>query len=107
MSRANDDLGLRMVASWDEPEWWYCLNRNGTRLGDAWVEGSRSEMLALADGIDDGGGYESKRCAVHIERGQAFFWSPRNSARRTGVPVAEAKALAKQIREYFAEETKP
>lgn len=69
-----------------------------SRFSDADVEGTADEMLGIAEGIEtrDGAGY--KRCAVRIDGDRAFFQSPRNSQREGECSLAEADALAKEIR---------
>lgn len=57
---------------------------SGAWFRDSWistscVEGSTVEMLGIAKAIKNRGSYSAKRCAVLIEDGFAYFYSPRNS----------------------------
>lgn len=68
------------------------------RISDACVEGSREEMLTLAEAIEKREYESHKRCAVDARTDRVELWSPRNSQRPGIVSRAEADALAAQIR---------
>jgi hypothetical protein len=65
------------------------------------VEGASYEMLAIADAIEQRGEASFRRCEVIIEGEHALFCSPRNSREPGRVTLAEADALAAEIRRYF------
>lgn len=69
------------------------------RLNGAAIEGTREEMLALADALMERREYRAKRCAVWWDYDGAVVWSPRNSITPTVLPPSHAAALASKIRE--------
>lgn len=73
--------------------------RHSSRVGDADVEGTGEEMLALAQAIRARGSYSARRCAVAVDerRGHAAFGSPRNGRVDGVVSLASADALAEEI----------
>ena len=73
--------------------------RCSSRISDADVEGTREEMLGIADAIEKRELSESGyRCAVDARTERVQFWSPRNSVRPGVVSLEEADELAAQIR---------
>lgn len=68
-----------------------------SRIGNADVEGSLEEMLALAEAIKAGGERSFRRCAAVTVPDGVLFYSPRNSMGVTMVPLSRALALADQI----------
>lgn len=73
----------------------YCSDR----VSDACVEGTRAEMVAIANGIKARTPVSFRRCAVSFDDGMehALFRSPRNSSRPGMVPIARAVELADAI----------
>ncbi len=69
-----------------------------SRISDADVEGCASEMLAIADAIEERGYSSSKRCAVDARTDRVQLWSPRNSQHPGVITYAEADELAADIR---------
>lgn len=64
------------------------------------VEGSAAEMLDLADAVVRRSSEWWKRCAVDATGDVALFWSPRNSnGRKAAVPMVDADAFARAVRE--------
>jgi hypothetical protein len=61
------------------------------------IEGSLSEMLALASAILDFRSIKFRRCAVEAQGNIFAFWSPKNSEYKTFVTFYDAKDLANQI----------
>jgi len=84
---ANGDWWL--ISAADNPETW----------GDAMVEGTSLQMLALAVAIEARGSVGFKRCAVRVENQRVFFRSPKNSQVEAECSLAEADALVTKIRE--------
>lgn len=72
--------------------------RCSSRFSDADVEGTSFEMLAIADAITARSGAHFKRCAVRATGEDVEFWSPRNSQTHGWCTIAEARALAEEIR---------
>ena len=72
------------------------------RVSDADVEGTREEMLLIADAIRNRKHIGFKRCAVGFEGEEVHLWSPRNSTRNGVVSPADADDLAEQIQEALA-----
>lgn len=68
------------------------------RISDACVEGPLSEMVSLAQAIEDKTKEDFKRCAVDARSEPVRFWSPRNSERQGEVSYEDALDLAQQIR---------
>lgn len=71
------------------------------RINGADIEGTRDEMLSIADAIQRRDYFSAKRCAVdaRAEHGdRVLLWSPRNSVRHTAVPRRRAEGLAETIR---------
>ena len=68
------------------------------RISDAEVEGTASEMLAIAEAIEERGSVSFRRCAVRVEGNVALFRSPRNSQREGICPLEDADELVKEIR---------
>ncbi len=84
---------------WFEPQEYGHSFMTSARISNADVEGTFSEMLAIADAIERRTEFCAKRCAVAVVCGEwADFWSPRNSLRSGRVPLAVADALAAEIR---------
>lgn len=81
------DFGLRLMLS--------------ARISDADVEGTSAEMRALGKAIEARGRASFKRCAVRVEGDRVFFRSPRNSQTEGECSLAEADALAAEIRAAF------
>lgn len=85
-------------------ELWHCYiieraeHDGSARFSDADVEGSREEMLAIAEAIEKRGNAHFRRCAVTAVHEPVRFWSPRNSTEDGIVSYAEADALAQEIR---------
>ena len=82
---------------WPEPTKYGAALMRSARISDADVEGQCYEMLGIASAIKSRGRYSAKGCAVRMDAGRAYFWSPRNSQREAWVPLAVADALADQI----------
>lgn len=72
--------------------------QHAARFSDADVEGSREEMLDIAQAILDRGQASHKRCAVRVNGDDVFFRSPRNSQREGHVTYNIAERLAHDIR---------
>lgn len=69
-----------------------------SRLGNADIEGTGDEMLAIAEAIERAESAAFKRCAArHTTKGYLMS-SPRNSTQSTLITHDEAKALAVDIR---------
>jgi hypothetical protein len=68
------------------------------RLGDADIEGTAAEMLAIADAIETNRSVSFRRCAARREGTGYLLGSPRNSVKFTAVRLADAMALAAIIR---------
>lgn len=75
---------------------------SSARISDADIEGTAEEMLGIANAIVARGEYSAKRCSVSIDGDRALFDSPRNSMRAGVVTLAEADALAIEIKEAIA-----
>lgn len=73
-----------------------------SRFSDADVEGTAEEMLGIADAITERGAYSARRCSVSIDGDRASFDSPRNSMSAGVVTLAEADALAVEIKEALS-----
>lgn len=84
---------------------WYVIEReHGGRICGADIEGTAEEMLAIADAIECGESFASKRCAVSRPvDGAVEMHSPRNSIKPARVTLTAAKALAVEIRRVIAE----
>src|SRR5690606_11498330 len=63
------------------------------RLNGAAIEGTREEMLALADALMERREYRAVRCAVWWDYDGAVVSSPRNSIHPTVLPPSDAVAL--------------
>lgn len=72
------------------------------RVSDADVEGTREEMLLIADAIWRRKHVGFKRCAVGFGGEEVYLWSPRNSTQNGVVSLADADDLAGQIQETLA-----
>ena len=73
--------------------------RCSSRIGDADVEGTREEMLAIAAGIERREDVVFRRCAVMFSAGGVRFLSPRNTVDAGELcTLAEADELAGLIR---------
>lgn len=102
-----DDWYVVERAEHDGHEWYEETEPGGfslhlsSRISNADVEGSGSEMLAIADAIDAESDLRFYRCAVRVQHGRALLWSPRNSSQgKAGViSLACAKRLAQSIRD--------
>lgn len=83
---------------------WYVIEReHGGRICGADIEGTAEEMLAIADAIECGESFAAKRCAVSRPiDGAVEMMSPRNSIKPARVTLADAKALAAEIRRVLA-----
>ena len=70
-----------------------------SRISDADIEGSKSEMIALAQAILNGKEFSAKRCAVSssTEVDRVMMWSPRNSQVKAAVLKKPALDLANNI----------
>lgn len=91
-------------AEHDGREWWEAVGENAysysmsERLSpEACIEGNREEMREIANAINCGGAVSFKRCAVRINDGVAYFWSPKNSERDAAVPLDDAIEFADQV----------
>jgi hypothetical protein len=73
------------------------------RISNADVEGTADEMLAIAAAIENRSDVCFERCSVEVCGGLTHFDSPRNSTRPGTVTLAEADALAKEIRAKLGE----
>lgn len=95
-----------------EPKEWLQEEDDGfsyhtnTRISDAEVEGTRAEMLAIANAIDTNTFVKFKRCAVDARTNVVQLWSPRNSRNPGECSIEVAKELAKHIRTMLCVETK-
>ena len=69
------------------------------------VEGSREQMLAIAEAIEKRTCVSFKRCAVYVVGDLVKFESPRNSERPGYCSLAEADELAIKIRTMLAFES--
>jgi hypothetical protein len=68
------------------------------RLNGASIEGTRAEMLALAEALGSRRDYAAKRCAVRWDYDGALVSSPRNSISPTVLHGGDVTALAQAIR---------
>ena len=93
IEKAEHDGKMGMVPT----EYGFAITYSG-RISDADVEGTAAEMLSIADAIERRGEASHGRCEVRIDGQRAFFCSPRNSERDGEVSLAEADALAAEIR---------
>lgn len=84
------------------PEWGCMGLFYSGRISDCDVEGTAEEMLSIAKAIEERGSFSAKRCAVSIDGDKAAFHSPRNSMRDGVVSLADADALAAEIRAKLA-----
>lgn len=88
--------------TWFEPTSYGMAFRTSARFSDADVEGDADNMLGIAAAIERREGFDAKRCAVAFDGDRVFFWSPRNSMTRGEVTLADADALAVEIRAVLA-----
>ncbi len=65
---------------------------------DAQIEGTARQMLGIAAAIEIRGSQFFDRCAVIVDGNRVFFENPRNSKRQGECSLAEADALAIEIR---------
>lgn len=72
-----------------------------SRISDADIEGTGSQMLALAKAVLAGRAFHAKRCAAEPVENRWELWSPRNSQERGSVPDAVARRLAEKIVAYI------
>jgi hypothetical protein len=75
--------------------------RYSGRVADADVEGTSSEMAAIADAIENGGSVTFRRCAaVALGDGRYSLFSPRNSQPEGAAVITpeQARHLAAEIR---------
>lgn len=72
--------------------------RSSARISDADVEGTAADMRDIARAIEARGVVEFRRCAVDASLDPVRLWSPRNSTKSGEVPLADADALAAEIR---------
>lgn len=80
--------------------------RSSARIGDADVEGTRSEMRRIAEAIEAGQSASAYRCAVQRrDDGNFHLWSPRNSTEPAIITAAQARHLASEIWRVTAEAT--
>jgi hypothetical protein len=82
----------------NDPDGYGSSFMTSARISDADVEGTASEMLAIADAIEKRDSFSAKRCMVAVRGVDAIFMSPRNSLHAGVVSLAVADALAAQIR---------
>lgn len=92
----------------DNSEWWEITSPNSRHLmmskrlnPEACVEGTLEEMSTIAQAIKSRTCISHKRCAVEIRDNVAYFWSPRNSEKRSFVPIVDAEELAEQIEKEY------
>lgn len=71
------------------------------RISDACVEGTGTEMLAIAHAIKDRKSASFHRCEVFFSGGVVHFSSPRNSQVDGITSVEEADEFADAVIEYF------
>lgn len=69
-----------------------------SRLGNADIEGTAAEMLAIAAAIERGESESFRRCAAKHTADGYLMSSPRNSLEPTLITHDEAKELAADIR---------
>lgn len=88
----------------DGREWWEETGPNSIslrmscRITDACVEGTLSEMKAIAKAIRSRSDIAFKRCAVKITKAGGQFWSPRNSRVKSAIcSMRQIDDLAAQI----------
>ena len=73
----------------------FCVS---SRLSNADCEGTRREMIDIAEAIKGRSSTTHKRCAVDATGEAVLFWSPRNSGDELEpVPYEDALALAEEI----------
>lgn len=101
---ANDNWYLIDRRDHDGREWWEpveygrkfcCAHR---LVSDADVEGTAADMLGIANAIERRGQYHAKRCAVQVCGDLVEVYRPRGNYRRGVVTLADADALAAEIR---------
>jgi hypothetical protein len=80
-----------------DSDWYSLRTARGLFLPGASIEGTASEMRALANAIRTRGGYSATRCAAWVKDNQVVLYSPRNSTFSIAVPLARAEELAAQI----------
>jgi hypothetical protein len=85
--------------SWFERTPYGMAFMTASRFSDADVEGTGTEMLDIAAAIENRSRESHKRCAVDARTEPVRFCSPRNSQRDGECSLAEADALAAEIRE--------
>lgn len=88
--------------AWFEPTSYGMAFRTSARFSDADVEGDANDMLRIAEAIEKREDFDAYRCAVAFDGDRVFFWSPRNSMTRGEVTLADADALAAEIRATLA-----
>lgn len=104
-----DDWYVIERAEHDGREWMEKIDEHSysfqtsARFSDADVEGTKEEMLAIANAIRKRSYVSFKRCAVHARHESVEFWSPRNSQNAGVVPLEDAIALADEIEKKFLE----
>jgi len=72
--------------------------RCSSRLGNADIEGTGEEMLAIASAIERGESEDFRRCAAERTSDGYLMSSPRNSLEPTLISHEEAADLAADIR---------
>lgn len=76
---------------------WYVIEwDDGSDVTSAQVEGSASEMTAIAANVLAGTGIAFKRCACKVDGDSVLMWSPRNSIDPGSVPLDVARAWAEE-----------
>lgn len=98
----NESLVMRHADQDEMGDWYFLERKDGVRLTDTRIEGTRSEMVMLARAIQAREGYCSNHCGVRIDRDRVYLWSPRNGEHKAVVPLATADALASEIRSFAA-----
>lgn len=102
-----DDWYLIERTEHDKRQWMEQIDTNAfalrcsSRISDADIEGSASEMRAIAEAIEKREYVSFKRCAVDAREELVKFWSPRNSQEPGTTSYAEALVLAEQIKLTF------
>jgi hypothetical protein len=104
LQHAGEEWYTIVRAEHDGREWWvevgpntYAFRMSAWLSPEACIEGTADEMRALAAAIDCYSGVMFKRCAVQHTTAGVFFWSPRNSHRKTLVPFHDALDFAAQV----------
>lgn len=95
---------LTIRSGWSD-DWFVVCDENWRSPQWADIEGSWTEMIAMANAIETGTSFGAKRCAAYArDDGGYDVSSPRNSMSATKLTRDQALTLARNIRGVLAEE---